>query len=49
MPHHGLDAAQAALLWEVLELERTGLLVVSPDNEGELRVRITALGIRSTG
>ncbi len=46
---HGLDAGYLPLLREILELEDAGLLTLSPDPEGELRVRITALGIRSTG
>lgn len=46
---HGLDAAYAALLREILELEAAGLVTISPDNDGELRVRLTALGNRSSG
>jgi Winged helix DNA-binding domain len=41
---HGLSDAYIALVSEIRELVEAGLLTVSPDNAGELRVRLTARG-----
>ena len=41
---HGLSDAYIALVSEIRELVEAGLLTVSPDEAGELRVRLTARG-----